>query len=91
MSEREGVGRAIHSRVVVVVFAGFAVVREWNPLPLAKMGRGRERERGGELSFGRRAALAVRPAAGRVCFGSAKTQPRLNVPQILNATVAAAV
>ena len=45
---------AVQSRVVA------AAVREWNPLPLAKMGRGREREReavAGEWGYRRRAAV----------------------------------
>ena len=50
----EGKGRVVQSRVVAAV-----TVREWNPLPLAKMGRGREREReavAGEWGY-RRAAV----------------------------------
>ena len=74
----EGKGRR-PSRVAVVTVAA---VREWNPLPLAKMGR--EGERGREAVAGEWGYRRAVGRSGRVCFGSAKTQPRrLNVPRIL--------
>ena len=58
--------------------------RRVEPIAISENG---PREREGE-AVARSLGLsggAVGQAASRVCFGSAKTQPRLNVPRILNA------